>query len=117
MAISLENERVAEDGFQNFASAGKPQLLVEFSGVVEAEHLLRLFGKVLFGFGEKSEMGISEEDAFEVRNEIGLSLNQFGSWAFFFLAFLLEFLGGFGDEEGGGEVGGGGENVMEFRGD
>lgn len=34
----------------------------------------------------------------------GFMLNRGGSWAGFFLAFL-EFFGGFGDQEGGGEGG------------
>lgn len=89
---------------------------MEFSGVVEAEHLLRLFGEVLFCSGEESVIGISVEDFFEVGNEIRLGLNRFGSRAFFFLALFSEFFGGFGYEEGGGEVGGGGgEYVVGFR--
>lgn len=43
---------------------------------------------------------------------------MFDAWAFFFLAFFLESLGDFSDEEGrggAGEVGFGGEIVKEFR--
>lgn len=50
-------------------------------------------------------------------NDVWLGLNEFGSWAFFLLALFLEFLGGLGYEEGGGEVGDGGENVMGSEGD
>lgn len=88
---------------------------MEFSGVVEAEDLLGLFGEIFFGFREESKMGISVEDDFKVGNEIWLGLNRFGSRAFFFLAFFSEFFGNFRDEEGGGESGGGGgENVVWF---
>lgn len=72
---------------------------MEFSGVVESEHLLGLFGEVFLGSGEESVIEISVEDFFEVGNEIRLGLNRFGSRAFFFLAFFYEFFGGFGDEE------------------
>lgn len=78
--------------------------------------MLRLFGEVFLGSGEESVMGISVEDVFEVGNEIGLGLNQFGSSAFLFLALFPEFLGGLGDQEGGGKAGdGGGEYVIGFR--
>lgn len=88
---------------------------MEFSGVVEAEDLLGLFGEIFFGFREESEVGVSMEDAFKLGNEIWLGLNRFGSRAFFFLAFFSEFFGNFRDEEGGGiGRGEGGENVIGF---
>lgn len=40
-------------------------------------------------------MGIAVEDVFQVGDEVWLGLDKFGSWAFLFLAFLLEFFGGF----------------------
>ncbi|KAL0293442.1 UNVERIFIED_CONTAM: hypothetical protein Sangu_2523600 [Sesamum angustifolium] len=40
MAIGLENERMPEDGLENFPAPGEAKLLVEFSGVIEAEHLV-----------------------------------------------------------------------------
>lgn len=111
MAIGLENQRVALDGLEDFAAAGEAERLVEFAGVVEAEDLLGLFGEVFFRFGEESVMGVSEEDGFQVGKEVWFGLDQFCSWAFLLLALLPEFLGGFGDEEGGGEVGERGEKV------
>lgn len=70
MAIGLEYERVAEDGFQNLAAAGEAELLVEFSGVIEAEDLEGLFGEEFFGFSEESEVGISEEEVFKVGYDV-----------------------------------------------
>lgn len=70
MAIGLENERVAEDGFQNFAAAGEAELLVEFTGVIEGEDLEGLFGEIVFGLVEESEMIVSEEDVLEIGNEV-----------------------------------------------
>lgn len=58
-----------------------------------------LFGEVIFSFNEKSEMGVSLKYVFEMRKDIRLGLNEFSSWAFLLLAFLLEFFGDFGDEE------------------
>ncbi|KAK4424574.1 hypothetical protein Salat_1650900 [Sesamum alatum] len=69
MAIGLENERVAEDGLQNFPAAGEAKLLVEFPGVIEAEDLVGLFGEEFFALSEESEVRISEENVFEVGND------------------------------------------------
>lgn len=89
---------------------------MEFSGVVEEEDLLALFGEEFLGFGEESEMSVAVEDVLQVADEIGLGLNRFGSRAFLLLALFSELFGGFGDEEGGGVEGGGeGENVLGFR--
>lgn len=87
------------DEFQYFSTAGEAQALVKFSSLVEEEDLLGLFGKIFFGFCQESEVGIAVEDVFEVGDEVWFGLNKFGSWAFLFLAFSLEFLGGFGYEK------------------
>lgn len=105
-----------EDGLENFPAAGEAKLLVEFSGVIEAEDFVGLFGEKFFGLSEESEVRISEEDVFEVGNDAWLGLNECSSWAVLFLALFLEFLGSFGDEEGGGKAGDGGENVMGSEG-
>lgn len=98
---------MALDEFYYLPAAGETELLVEFAGVVEAEDVFRLFGEELFGFGEKAKVVVAEEEVLEVAYEVGRGLNQLGSWALLLLLpFFAEFLGGFGDEEGGGEVGG-----------
>lgn len=73
--------------------------------------MLRLFREELLSFGEESEVGISEKDVFEVAYKIWLGLDQVRARAILFLAFLLEFLRGFGNQKGCREVGGGGKNV------
>ncbi|CAI9763876.1 unnamed protein product [Fraxinus pennsylvanica] len=73
--------------------------------------MLRLFREEFLSFGEESEVGISEKDVFEVGYKIWLGLDQVRARTILFLAFFLEFLGGFGDQKGCGEVGKGGKNV------
>ena len=97
---------MAEDRAGDFAAAREAELAVELAGVVEAEHVLRLGGEVLFGFGDEFEGGVAFDDSLEGRDEVGLGLDELGSGAGVFLALLSEALGGFGDEEGGGEWGG-----------
>lgn len=95
----------------NFPAAGKTELLVEFAGFVKEYHLLRLFREEFLSSVEESEVGISEKDVFEVRYNIWLGLDQVRARTILFLAFFLEFLGGFGDQKGCGEVGEGRKNV------
>lgn len=83
----------------DFAAAGEAQLLVKFTGFVEEKYLLGLLGEESFGLSDKSEVGITMKDVFELGNEIGLSLNEGGASAGLFLAFFPEFLGGFCDEK------------------
>lgn len=47
------------EGSDNLAATWEPQLLVKFSGIVEAEDMMGLFGEEFFGFREESEMGIT----------------------------------------------------------
>lgn len=77
---------------------------MELPGIVKRQDLMRLFGEVVFGFGEESKMVISKEDVFKVGNAVGLGLNMFGPRAFLLLPLLPEFLGDFSLEEGSGEL-------------
>lgn len=56
----------------------------------------------MFRLDEKLELDIAFDNAFEVRDTIGLNLDNFGSRALFLLAFLKLF-GGFSGKEGGGK--------------
>ena len=106
MAVGLEDERVALEGLGDLAAAGEAEVAVELAGVVEAEDAVGLLGEVGLGFGEEAEVGVASDDAFEVGEEVGPGLHRLGSRAVVVLVALLEFLWGFGDEEGGGEWGG-----------
>ncbi|KAA0038704.1 hypothetical protein E5676_scaffold455G006150 [Cucumis melo var. makuwa] len=87
----------------DFATSWKAKFAIKLAGIIETKNVLRLLGKEILGLKKESEEGIGLEDALEVRNAIGFGLNELGSRAFVLLAFLPEFLGQFGDEEGGGE--------------
>ena len=86
----------------DFATSWKAKFAIELAGIIETKNMLRLLGEKILGFKKESEDGISLEDALEVRNAIRFGLDELGSRAIVFLAFLPEFLGEFGDEEGGG---------------
>lgn len=105
MAIGLEDERVSLEEAREFPAAGEAELAVELSGVVEAENAVGLLGEELLGAEEEAEGGVAVEDAFEGGDSVGLGLDKLGSGALLFLALLLQLFGGFGDEEGSGEMG------------
>lgn len=92
------------EGSDNLSSTWEPQLLVEFSGIVKGKYMMGLFGEEFFRFSEKSKMGITKKNVFEIGIDVWLSLNQFGTWGFLFLSLLAEFLWDFRDEEGGGKL-------------
>lgn len=103
MAVGLKEQRVFLDEAGDLAAPGEAELAVELAGFVEAEDMFGLLGEEVLGLGNESEGGVALDDVLEVRNAIGLRLDQFGAGTFFLRAFFLEFFGGFGDQEGGGE--------------
>ncbi|PON50357.1 hypothetical protein TorRG33x02_314870 [Trema orientale] len=105
VAIRLENQRMALDEPCHLSSTGESELAVELSGIVEAENVVGLLGEELLGPDEESEEGVTLDDALQRWDSIGLGLDQLGSRAFLLLPLLPEFFRGFGDEEGGGEMG------------
>lgn len=80
MSIRLERERVALEKFKNFPPAGKPEFPIQFTGFIETEDLVGLFGEVVFGFEEESEVGVAFKDVFEVLDAFGVGLDVFGPW-------------------------------------
>ncbi|KAK2999573.1 hypothetical protein RJ639_022969 [Escallonia herrerae] len=108
MAVCLEEEGVAEDGLEGLAAAGEAELAVELGGSGEGKDLVGLFGEEGLRAGEEAEAGVAEEEGLEVGEAGGgAGLDRRGAWARFLLAFGFVLEWDFGDEEGGGEVGGG----------
>lgn len=99
MAVGLENKRVALNGAEHFPATGEAEFPVEFSGLVEKEDVLGLFGEEFFGFCEESKAGVALDNVFEFGDPGVFVLDGLCSWAVSFLAFFLMFFGGFGDEE------------------
>ena len=102
---------MAQEEAGDLAAAREPELAVELAGVVEAEDVLRLGGEELLRAGHEAEEGVAVENALELGDAVRFGLDRGGSRAGFGFAFFLEFFGGFGDEEGGGERGCGGRGV------
>lgn len=63
------------EGSGNLSSTGEPKLLVKFSGIIKAEDMMGLFREEFFGFSEKSEMGVTRKNVFEMGIDVWLSLN------------------------------------------
>lgn len=103
MAVGLEEQRVFLDEAGDLAAPGEAELPVELASVVEAKDMFGLLGEEVLGLCNESKEGVALDDVLEVRNAIGLRLNQLGAGTYFLCAFFLEFFGGFGDQEGGGE--------------
>lgn len=88
---------MALDEFKYFATTREPKLTVEFSSIIKAKDLLRLFREILLGFDKEAKVIIVMEDLLKVRNTFRSMLDVFGSCRFFLLAFFLLGFGGFGD--------------------
>ena len=103
-------------GSADLVAVREAQLAVELVGVVEAEDTLGLAGEVLLRPDHEPALGVACEDALEVAMRSGSDWSGFVLALSFFLRFFWKFWG-FGDEEGGGELGGreeGSEKVYDL---
>ncbi|KAK1584251.1 hypothetical protein Q3G72_031241 [Acer saccharum] len=75
----LEDEWVALNGLEDFATGGEAEFAVELAGIVETKDALGLFGEELLGLSEESEGGVMGKDGFQARVSGGVGLDRPGA--------------------------------------